>query len=41
MSREQLRIHARWKRGIHFRLDWSYLVYLLNYTDSVDPEGQA
>jgi len=41
MSDEQRRIRARWKRGLHFRADWSYLVFLLKYTDSVDPEGRA
>jgi hypothetical protein len=35
------RLRARWKRGLHFRADWGYLVYLLKYTDSVDPEGVA
>ena len=35
------RARARWKRGLHFRADWGYLVYLLTYTDSVDPEGVA
>ena len=39
MSPEQLRILARWRRGLHFRADWSYLEFLLKYTDSVDAEG--
>jgi hypothetical protein len=33
------RILARWKRGLHFRVDPSFLIYLLKYTGSVDLEG--
>ncbi len=39
MTDEQKRIRARWKRGLHFRADWKYLLFLLKYTDSVDAEG--
>lgn len=35
------RIRARWKRGLHFRADWVFLLFLLKHTDSVDAEGRA
>lgn len=38
---ERARARARWKRGLTFRVDLGYLVYLLKHTDSVDPEGVA
>lgn len=41
MTDEQRRIRARWTRGLHFRLDWHHLEFLLKYSDSVDPEGIA
>ena len=39
MTDEQRRILARWKRGLVFRSDPSFLEFLLKYTDSVDAEG--
>lgn len=41
LNRQVRRIRARWKRGLHFRIDRDYCLYLVAYTDSVDPEGTA
>lgn len=41
VKEQKRRIFVRWNRGLTYRLDWTTLLFFLQYSDTAEPEGVA